>query len=300
MDDLVFAAVEKIIKVNFPSVVSLLSHFAPYFESLNRPKSRSSPPSRVIGGKCRNLVYASAKGGLSIYLQGLRNRLHFKGVSVITIKPGDVDTPMTSHLRKGPLFVGPKYPCSAPLKSSHPGCLLRAVFNRASVPERLMRPLMVVPLHPLSNNPPRLVERWEDMLTDALLFETPKEPHNDPVLFRRIRRDEFLLQAVISTGLPESATLEDQAVAAAQDRRADGAERPEPGEAGRFDRAVRLFCATPTRELIANDLAIVTVDHCGQMRPAFFPTGNVCHIHRPPFVAPTGATHPAPHAGARR
>ena len=108
MDDLEFAAAEKIIKVNFLSFVSLLSHFAPYFESLNRGKIAVISSIAGDRGKCRNLVYASAKGGLSIYLQGLRNRLHFKDVSVITIKPGDVDTPMTSHLRKGPLFVGPK------------------------------------------------------------------------------------------------------------------------------------------------------------------------------------------------
>jgi len=115
-----------------------------------------------------------------------------------------------------------------------------------------MWPPVVVPLHPVTNDPPRLVERREDMLPDALLFETPKEPLDDPVLFRRIRRDEFLLQAVVPTGLPESATLENQAVVAAQDRGTDGAERPEALEAGRFDRALGLLRPTAQRELVAD------------------------------------------------
>ena len=38
---------------------------------------------------------------------GLRNRLYPKGVCVLTIKPGFVDTPMTAHLKKGPLFATP-------------------------------------------------------------------------------------------------------------------------------------------------------------------------------------------------
>jgi short-subunit dehydrogenase len=40
-------------------------------------------------------VYGAAKGALSLYLQGLRNRLYASGVRVITIKPGFVDTAMT-------------------------------------------------------------------------------------------------------------------------------------------------------------------------------------------------------------
>jgi decaprenylphospho-beta-D-erythro-pentofuranosid-2-ulose 2-reductase len=108
MDDLDFAAAEKIINVNFLSVVSLLSAFVPYFERTRA--GRIAVISSIAGdrGKCRNLVYASAKGGLSIYLQGLRNRLHFKGVSVTTVKPGTVDTPMTAHLPKGGLVVEPQ------------------------------------------------------------------------------------------------------------------------------------------------------------------------------------------------
>jgi short-subunit dehydrogenase len=53
-------------------------------------------------------VYGSAKGTVSIFLQGLRNRLYQSGVKVITIKPGFVDTPMTSAFKKGVLWSSPE------------------------------------------------------------------------------------------------------------------------------------------------------------------------------------------------
>ncbi len=56
-------------------------------------------------GRQSNYVYGTAKGALHIFLQGLRNRLAKKGVAVVTIKPGFVDTPMTAAIKKGPLFA---------------------------------------------------------------------------------------------------------------------------------------------------------------------------------------------------
>ena len=48
------------------------------------------------------------KGGVTIFLQGLRNRLAKSNVSVVTIKPGFVDTPMTADVPKNPLFAKPE------------------------------------------------------------------------------------------------------------------------------------------------------------------------------------------------
>ena len=75
-----------------------------------------------------------------------------------------------------------------------------------------MRALVVVPLDPVPNDPPRLLKGLERVLPDTLLFQAPKEPLNHPVLLRRVGRNEFLLQPVVSAGLPESPTLKDQAV----------------------------------------------------------------------------------------
>jgi hypothetical protein len=59
-------------------------------------------------GRQSNYVYGAAKGMLSIFLQGLRNRLQKRGVQVLTIKPGFVDTPMTAEFRKGLLWARPE------------------------------------------------------------------------------------------------------------------------------------------------------------------------------------------------
>src|SRR5207237_7001906 len=56
-------------------------------------------------GRKSNYVYGASKGAVSIFLQGLRNRLDKSGVAVVTIKPGMVDTPMTAALKKGLLFA---------------------------------------------------------------------------------------------------------------------------------------------------------------------------------------------------
>lgn len=58
-------------------------------------------------GRQSNYVYGAAKAAVSVFMQGLRNRLHAAGVQVITVKPGFVDTPMTKAFDKGLLWVGP-------------------------------------------------------------------------------------------------------------------------------------------------------------------------------------------------
>ena len=72
-----------------------------------------------------------------------------------------------------------------------------------------MRAFVVVPLDPVPNDPPRLLKRLERLLPDTLFFETTKEPLNDPVLLRRVGRDELLLQSIVVAGLPEPPTLKD-------------------------------------------------------------------------------------------
>jgi len=93
---------------NFLSVVSLLTPIANRFE--RQGFGCIAVISSVAGdrGRQSNYIYGTAKGALTIFLQGLRNRLHKSGVHVLTIKPGFVDTPMTSEFKKGLLWVGPE------------------------------------------------------------------------------------------------------------------------------------------------------------------------------------------------
>jgi len=90
------------------SVIALLTRFANDFEA--RRAGCLAVISSVAGdrGRQSNYVYGAAKGMVSLFAQGLRNRLADKGVCVLTIKPGFVDTPMTQDFNKGLLWVGPE------------------------------------------------------------------------------------------------------------------------------------------------------------------------------------------------
>lgn len=58
-------------------------------------------------GRASNGAYGAAKAAVSTYASALRQRLTGSGAHVLTIKPGLVDTPMTRHFRKGPLWAQP-------------------------------------------------------------------------------------------------------------------------------------------------------------------------------------------------
>jgi decaprenylphospho-beta-D-erythro-pentofuranosid-2-ulose 2-reductase len=93
---------------NCTSVISLLTILADYFEQQKR--GCIAVISSVAGdrGRQSNYVYGAAKGALSIFLQGLRNRLSKSGVAVVTVKPGLIDTPMTAAVKKGLLAASAK------------------------------------------------------------------------------------------------------------------------------------------------------------------------------------------------
>lgn len=96
------------LEINTISVISLLSHLASHFEL--QESGALAVISSVAGdrGRRSNYIYGTAKGAVSIYMQGLRARLSHKHVSVLTIKPGFVDTPMTEAFDKGPLWSTPE------------------------------------------------------------------------------------------------------------------------------------------------------------------------------------------------
>lgn len=90
-----FDHAEEILAANYVGAVSVLTRLVPYFE--RRKSGFIVGISSVSGDRGRGSIYTygSAKGGFSLYLQGLRNRLHSCGVHVLTVKPGFIDTRMT-------------------------------------------------------------------------------------------------------------------------------------------------------------------------------------------------------------
>lgn len=97
------------LNTNLISHISLLTLLANYFEKQGR--GCLAVISSVAGdrGRQSNYVYGTAKAGLSVFLQGLRNRLYRANVNVLTIKPGFVDTPMTVNFKKGLLWSSPQF-----------------------------------------------------------------------------------------------------------------------------------------------------------------------------------------------
>jgi decaprenylphospho-beta-D-erythro-pentofuranosid-2-ulose 2-reductase len=106
--ELSFAAARREFEINALAGMSLLTHVANRFEG--QGFGTIAVISSVAGdrGRRSNYVYGAAKGALSIFMQGLRNRLHRCGVHVLTIKPGFVDTPMTAAFPKGFLWTSPQ------------------------------------------------------------------------------------------------------------------------------------------------------------------------------------------------
>lgn len=101
------AATLEILNTNFTSTASLVTIL------VNRFEADGAGHLAVIGsvagdrGRKSNYVYGASKGALDLFLQGVRHRLAGTGVKVLTVKPGFVDTPMTAHLPKTPMFASP-------------------------------------------------------------------------------------------------------------------------------------------------------------------------------------------------
>lgn len=96
------------IETNAISAVSLLSVLANSFESQGYGVIAGIGSVAGDRGRQSNYVYGASKAMVAAFMQGMRNRLYKSGVAVVTIKPGFVDTPMTSSFEKGgPLWTTP-------------------------------------------------------------------------------------------------------------------------------------------------------------------------------------------------
>lgn len=122
---------------NCTSVIALLTLLANYFEQQRRGCIAVITSVAGDRGRRSNYVYGAAKGAVSLFLQGLRARLSTSGVSVLTLKPGLVDTPMTAHLTKGLL--------TASARAVGQG-VYRAMNGRKEIAyiPRFWRPIMLV------------------------------------------------------------------------------------------------------------------------------------------------------------
>jgi short-subunit dehydrogenase len=145
------ALVEEVIATNFAGAAHLLHRAAPLFEAQRAGTIVVLTSVAGDRGRLSNYVYGSAKAGLATYLQGLRARLFRAGVSVVTVKPGPVDTAMTYGLDKLPLLVQPETVAAACLKAAKRGTevvyvpapwrIIMAILRH--IPERIFKKLSI-------------------------------------------------------------------------------------------------------------------------------------------------------------
>jgi short-subunit dehydrogenase len=89
----------KVMRSNFEGPASIFALLANLFEK--RGSGVLVGISSVAGnrGRAKNYVYGSAKAGYTSFLSGLRNRLDKKGIRVISVLPGYVETKMTEGIK---------------------------------------------------------------------------------------------------------------------------------------------------------------------------------------------------------
>lgn len=102
------ALLDGVVADNFTGPARFLTLLAPMLE--DRESGVIVGVGSVAGdrGRLGNYVYGAAKGGFATYLSGLRNRLSRKGVHVLTVKPGPVDTAMIRGLGRQPFMSTPE------------------------------------------------------------------------------------------------------------------------------------------------------------------------------------------------
>jgi decaprenylphospho-beta-D-erythro-pentofuranosid-2-ulose 2-reductase len=89
----------QMIEVNVLGAIAWLNQAALRFENTQHGTLVGIGSVAGDRGRMGQPVYNTSKAALATYLEALRNRLARHGVTVVTIKPGPVETEMTQHLR---------------------------------------------------------------------------------------------------------------------------------------------------------------------------------------------------------
>jgi decaprenylphospho-beta-D-erythro-pentofuranosid-2-ulose 2-reductase len=97
----------EMVDVNYTSAVSILERIAEHFAANGGGWICALSSVAADRGRARNYLYGSTKAALATYLAGLRARHAAHGVSVVTVKPGVVDTSMTFGLSGLPPGASP-------------------------------------------------------------------------------------------------------------------------------------------------------------------------------------------------
>ncbi len=95
-------------EINYTAAMRVLSDIA------NRMEKRGH--GHIVGfcspagdrGRKSNYLYGADKAAFNVFLQGLRHRLARKNITVLSVKPGPTDTPMTAGMKNLPMLARPQ------------------------------------------------------------------------------------------------------------------------------------------------------------------------------------------------
>ena len=144
-----FEKARSVLEVNYVGAVSLCEALARHMSSRGRGSIVGITSVAGDRGRSSNYYYGSAKGGFSLYLQGLRGRMHRAGVHVMTVKLGLVDTPMTYGMKTRIPIASPESVSRAVIRAQrkrkdtlyYPAFWRFVMFAVKAVPERLFKRL---------------------------------------------------------------------------------------------------------------------------------------------------------------
>jgi len=104
-DEYSFDKDKHVLDVNVHGAVAWLNEAAQRFAADGRGTIVGISSVAGDRGRRGQPVYGASKAALNAYLESLRNRVGRLGVSVVTVKPGPVATPMTAGMGKMPLMI---------------------------------------------------------------------------------------------------------------------------------------------------------------------------------------------------
>ena len=139
------------VRVNLAGAVAWLNPAAARFEALGAGTVVGIGSVAGDRGRSKSPVYNTSKAGLHTYLEALRNRIARRGVKVVTVKPGFVDTAMTRGMPGLFWVISPDRAAAIILKKARRGVVTAYVPARwrvvmwiiRSIPSWIFRRLKV-------------------------------------------------------------------------------------------------------------------------------------------------------------
>ncbi len=105
LDEFSFPKDRRMVEVNLLGGMAWLGQAATLFERMGAGQIVGVSSVAAERGRVSNPGYNASKAGLTTYLEALRNRLTRKGVNVLTVHPGFVDTAMLGDMARGLMVI---------------------------------------------------------------------------------------------------------------------------------------------------------------------------------------------------